>query len=117
MLATFAALLKVKLPEGAAPDSQDQLSTWLNTGGKGREYLVLQNVNNNLSIENGIWKYIAPGPGVAYGKETNTEYGNLKEDQLYNLKVDRGEKTNVADTNPKILTTLKEKLEQIKGSK
>jgi arylsulfatase A-like enzyme len=117
MLATFASLLKVKLPEGAAPDSQDQLSTWLNTGGKGREYLVLQNVNNNLSIENGIWKYIAPGPGAAYGKETNTEYGNLKEDQLYNLTVDRGEKTNVATSNPKIVANLKAKLEEIKGAK
>ncbi len=117
MLATFAELLKVKIPAMAAPDSQNHLDTWLNKGGKGRDYLVLQNVQNNLSIENGKWKYIAPGAGPAYGKETNTEYGNLNKDQLYNLSTDRGEKINLAEQNPKITAELREILKKIKAAK
>ncbi len=116
MLATFAELLKVKIPAAVAPDSQNHLDTWLNKGGKGRDYLVLQNVQNNLSIENGKWKYIAPGPGPAYAKETNTEYGNLNKDQLYNLSTDRGEKINVAEQNPTITAELRERLEKIKAN-
>lgn len=116
MMATFADLLKVKIPSGAAPDSENYLAAWLNKGGKGREYLVLQNVNNNLSIENGMWKFIAPGKGPAYGKETNTEYGNLDQDQLYNLATDKSEKVNVAAQNPKIVDQLRSKLDQVKSA-
>ena len=115
MPATFAELLRVKLPSGAAPDSENHLNTWLNQGGKGREYLVLQNVNNNLSIEDGKWKFIAPGKGAAYNQQTNTELGNLNQDQLYNLSSDIGEKSNVAVQNPKIVGKLKAKLDQVKA--
>ncbi|NEW81289.1 MAG: sulfatase-like hydrolase/transferase, partial [Mariniphaga sp.] len=117
MLASFAEILKVKLPSGAAPDSENHLNAWLNRGGKGRAYLVLQNVNNNLSIENGTWKFIAPGKGAAYNPLTNTEMGNLDKDQLYNLSTDSGEKVNVAAQNPKIVDKLRTRLNQIKGRK
>jgi arylsulfatase A-like enzyme len=117
MPATFAELLQVKIPAKAAPDSENHLSAWLNRGGKGREYLVLQNVQNNLSIEDGKWKYIAPGPGPANNKDTNTELGNLNKDQLYNLTVDRGERNNVAEQNPKITAELKVRLEKVKAVK
>jgi len=117
MFASFADMLKVKLPSGAAPDSENHLNAWLNRGGKGRDYLVLQNVNNNLSIENGTWKYIAPGKGAAYNPLTNTETGNLNQDQLYDLARDRGEKVNVATKNPKIVEKLRAKLEQVKAAK
>jgi len=117
MLATFAGLLNARLPSGAAPDSENHLNAWLNKGGKGREYLVLQNVHNNLSIENDRWKYIVPSSMPAYGKETNTEYGNLPQDQLYDLSVDRGEKVNVAKNNPLIVAKLSAKLEKIKAEK
>ncbi|MBV5349284.1 arylsulfatase [bacterium] len=116
MMATFAELLKAKIPAGGAPDSKNQLAAWMNKGGNGRDYLVLQNVNNNLSIENGIWKFIAPGKGPAYGKETNTEYGNLDQDQLYNLATDKSEKVNVAAQNPQILERLRKKLNQVKSA-
>ena len=116
MMATFADLLNVKIPSQAAPDSENHLAAWLNKGGKGREYLVLQNVHNNLSIENGTWKFIAPGKGPAYGKETNTEYGNLEQGQLYNLATDKSEKLNVAAQNPKIVDQLWSKLNQVKSA-
>jgi len=117
MIASFAGMLKVKLPSGAAPDSEDHLNAWLNKGGAGREYLVLQNVQNNLSIEDGTWKFIAPGKGSAINLETNTEMGNLKQDQLYDLSSDKGEKINVAIQNPKIVEKLRSKLELVKAAK
>jgi len=117
LLANFAELLKVKLPSGAAPDSENHLNAWLNKGGRGREVLVLQNVNNNLSIEDGTWKYIAPGKGAAYNPQTSTELGNLAVDQLYNLSLDKGEKVNVATQNPKIVEKLRSKLNQVKAAK
>jgi len=117
MLATFAGLLKVKIPVDAAPDSENHLSAWLNNGGKGREYLVLQNVQNNLSVEDGTWKFIAPGKGPAYSKETNIEFGNLDKNQLYNLAEDKGEKENLAIRHPDQVARLSTKLEEIKAGK
>jgi arylsulfatase A-like enzyme len=117
LLASFAGMLKVNLPAGAAPDSENHLNAWMNRGEKGREYLVLQNVQNNLSIENGYWKYIYPGKGPAYSAATNTEFGNLDRDQLYNLSEDIGEKNNVAVKNPEIVKRLRAKLEEIRDRK
>ena len=117
MLATFAGFLNVKLPSGAAPDSESHLDTWLNKGGKGREVIVLQNVINNLSIENGTWKFIPAGKGSAYNPSTNTETGNLNQDQLYDLSSDLGEKVNVASKNPQIVEELRSRLEKIKSAK
>ncbi len=116
MLATFANMLQVKIPEGAAPDSENHLDSWLNKGGKGRDYLVLQNVQNNLSIENGRWKYIAPGKGPAYDKYTNTEFGNSEVDQLYDLSVDTGEKNNMAAGKKSEVDLLRAKLDEVKSA-
>lgn len=115
MLATFARMLNQELPIGAAPDSENHLEAWLNKGGNGRECLVLQNVQNNLSIVNGNWKYIPSGKGAAFNVNTKTETGNLDKDQLYDLSTDLGEKVNVADQNPKIVDLLKMKLTKIRG--
>ncbi len=115
MIATFADLLKVKIPANAAPDSENHLSAWLNNSGKGRDFLVLQNVQNNLSIEDGAWKFIAPGKGPAYSKETNTEFGNLDKEQLYHLAEDRGEKENLAAKYSEHVARLSEKLAEIKA--
>jgi hypothetical protein len=111
MFASFAELLNVKLPADAAPDSENLLKTWLNKGGKGREYLVLQNVYNNLSIETNTWKFIAPVKGG-----NRLGMGIMDQDQLFDLSRDRGEKENVAVQNPKIVEKLRSKLENIKAS-
>lgn len=113
MIASFASMLKVKIPTGAAPDSENHLNAWLNNGGKGREYLVLQNVHNTLSLVNGNWKYISPSKAPAFGAHTNTEYGNLNQDQLYNLNNDQGEKVNLASQNPQLVEKFRAKLKQI----
>lgn len=98
--ASFADLCEVQIPEGAAPDSENHLSSWLDAGAEGRSLLVEQNVQNNLSITDGEWKYIPAASGPAINEQTNTELGNnSKTDQLYNLISDPGEQNNVVDDN------------------
>ncbi len=116
-MASFASLLDVKLPEGAAPDSENHLSVWLGKSKKGRDFLVEQNAQNNLSLTDGKWKYIEPGKGLAYNKNVNIETGNSPEPQLYNLKKDKGEKHNCVAAYPKQVKRLSEKLQEIKGDK
>lgn len=113
-LASFAAMLKVKKPLGAAPDSENHLKAFFSDKVKARDYLVLQNVHNNLSIINSNYKFIPANNSLRFGHNTNTEYGNDNEDQLYDLAVDIGERNNIAKDNQLIVDKLKNKLEAIK---
>ncbi|PXV61007.1 arylsulfatase A-like enzyme [Dysgonomonas alginatilytica] len=113
LFASLTGLINGEIPANAAPDSQNQLSTLLGKDKKGRKYIVEQ--AGSLSISDGTWKYIAPGNGAAYDKLTNTELGNNKEPQLYNLKQDMGEKKNLAGENPKKVAELKAILEAEKA--
>lgn len=111
--ASFAEMCGVQIPEGAAPDSENHLSSWLDSKTKGRVSLVEQNVQNNLSITDGKWKYIPAADGPVYNKQTNTELGNNpKEDQLYDLVSDPGEKNNIAKENVELVKELRSKLLQ-----
>lgn len=114
---SFAKLLNIELPEKVAKDSQNYLNTWLGKSDKSREYLVLQNLQNNLSITHNNWKYIKPGKGAAYNPFTDIELGNSMDVQLYNLKNDIEEQINVSDKYPKKVKELSKKLTQIINEK
>ena len=90
-MASFASLLGIDLPEGAAPDSEDCLDAWLGKDTQGRSYLVEQNAQNNLSIITGEWKYIEPGEGQPFNKNVGIETGNCPYPQLDNLYKDLGD--------------------------
>ena len=111
---SFAQLLGVALPTEAGPDSENQLEAWLGKDKVGREYVIGQNVNNNLSIRTRDWKYIAPGKGAAIYVQTNIELGNSQEPQLYRLSDDEAEKINRASEYPQIMRELQVRLEQVK---
>ena len=111
--ATFAQMLNQSLPEGAAPDSRPMKMAWMGKEKKGRDYLVLQNAQNNLSTTDGRWKYVRPGRGPAYNKQVNIELGNSMEPQLYDLKKDAGEKNNLAKEQPKRVQQLSAELEKV----
>lgn len=107
--ASFASMCGVSLPEGSAPDSENHLDAWLDAGKSGRNYVVVENVQNNLSITDGVWKYIPAANGPVMSKNTNTELGNNPNNhQLYNLTTDPGEKNNVYKDH-------KEKAEQLRS--
>ena len=94
--ASFADMFGLTLPEGSAPDSESHMQSWLDAEAEGRKYLVTQNLQNNLSITDGKWKYIpaADGPEIEFW--TGMELGNNPQNhQLYDLVNDPGEKDNV----------------------
>ena len=113
LYASMASLMDKNLENGAGPDSRNQLEAFLGKDPKGRDYIIEQ--AGSLSVSDGEWKYIAPGRGAAYNKLTNTELGNSKEEQLYHLRQDIGEKENVASTHPEIVAKLRGILEKEKG--
>lgn len=108
--ASLAGLLNTQPGNGAAPDSRDYLSAFLGKDKKGRDYVIEQ--AGSMSVYDGTWKYIEPGGGAAYNKLTNTELGNSKQPQLYNLKKDIGEKDNLAEKYPEKIASLKAILEK-----
>ncbi|MGN1221136.1 MAG: arylsulfatase [Candidatus Cryptobacteroides sp.] len=113
-LASFAELLGVQVPEGAAKDSQPALARLLGTDNTGRPWIIEHNLANNLGIVAGDWKYIAPGRGPAYAPLTNTELGNSKKPQLYNLKDDITEENNIAELYPEVVREMDVLLRSIK---
>jgi arylsulfatase A-like enzyme len=114
LMASFSGLAGTVLPEGAAPDSHDNLNTLLGKTNTGREWVVEHALNGRLSIIRGDWKLIEPGQGVKVLANTNTETGNDPLPQLYNLKTDIGEKNNVAPGNMDIVKELTDLLEGIR---
>jgi arylsulfatase A-like enzyme len=116
LYASLAKLANTSVEDGMAPDSRDFLSTLLNKKAVSRDYLVEQSLNSTLSIIRGKWKYIETSNGPAINKNTNTELGNLKSPQLYDLSTDPGEKNNVADKYPELANELKALLEKVKKS-
>jgi arylsulfatase A-like enzyme len=115
--ASFAKLAGVAVEENMATDSKDYLSTMLNKQSLSREYLIEHSLTNTLSIIKGNWKYIEPSGAMAVNKKTNTELGNLKAPQLYNLSIDPGETNNLAEKFPEKLVELKSLLESVKQKK
>lgn len=116
-LASFAELLGVQVPDDAAWDSQPAISRLLGTDSTSRPWIIEHNLANNLGIVVGDWKYIAPGRGQAYAPWTNTELGNSREPQLYDLAQDIEELNNVAAQNPEVVTQLDGLLQRIKSEK
>lgn len=117
MYASLAQLVNTPVEKGMAPDSKNYLSTLLNKKPVSRSYVIEQSLNSTLSIIRDKWKYIETSNGPAINKNTNTELGNSKSPQLYDLSVDPGEKNNVAEKYPEITKELKELLETEKAKK
>lgn len=113
---SLSLLVGAELPEGAAPDSRDCLSTLLGEDDKGSPFVVQQNLNNTLSIIVDGWKYIEPSLSPEREFWTNMELGNSPQEQLYNLNDDPAERENVALQNQEIVERLRRQLDSVKGS-
>lgn len=112
MTATMAALVGLDRSPGIPEDSQNQLNAWLGLELNGRDYVI--GAASSLTVLTREWKYIEPGNGRPYNALTNTEYGNSRDEQLYNIVIDRGVYDNVANENPQRLERMKLILEREK---
>lgn len=109
LFASMAALVNRKVDVGVAPDSRNQLDALLGRNVVGRDYIIES--AGSLSVSTGQWKYISPNNGPAYNNLTNTELGNAKHEQLYNLSLDIGETDNIAAQHPEVVAEMKAILE------
>lgn len=111
LLSSFSKLINQPVPRGEAADSENLLETFLGRSAKGRSVLVEH--GGTLAIVKDGWKYIVPSKGAPYAALTGIETGNSTEAQLYHLKVDKGEKNNLAAGNPVLVKELSTLLRQI----
>lgn len=111
LLASLAALVG---SEEIGPDSQNLLEVFMGKSQKGRDSFVLE-AYTKTALRAGDWVMIPPYPGPAVEKNVNIEMGNSPDYQLYNLKEDPGQKTNLAQSNPEKLEEMKKKYQEIRG--
>lgn len=119
LMSTLAELLGSDLPENAAPDSFSLLPTLLDqpSTGKVRTTLVSQSSRGYQAVRDGNWKLI---PGLGSGgfsqpsKEKPTPGGPTG--QLYDLRNDIGEKTNLFDQHPEKVAQLQKLFEEIRSN-
>ena len=115
LFASLAALVGQRLDRGVAADSVNLLPALLGQSPRGRQRLVLQ--AGSLSLRDGNWKYIEPGPGRAYSPETGIELGNAPTPQLYDLGRDPGERVNLAERNPNRTRRMANELRRIREAR
>ena len=116
MIATAAAITGQKLPANAGEDSYNLLPAFLGKKTKPiREATVHQSSRRYLAIRQGNWKLI-PGLGSGGFSKPSTVKPKKGEPagQLYNLKNDLGEQTNLYANRPKIVKRLTALLEKYK---
>ena len=94
------------------PDSYNVMDAFLGRSKTGRGDLVEQ--AQALSLRQGQWKFIEPSTGPSMNANTNTELGNDRAPQLYNLRDDPGERRNVATAHPAKVRELQALLQRIR---
>jgi arylsulfatase A-like enzyme len=142
---TFLAAADIPLPEGAAPDGLNMLSLWEHPEkGEGRKIMLYRGKGHALRVGN--WVYVPPaevpntkpvklvsqgaggladgggGPSVKLGY-TNSDFdenGKLKPDapaeQIYNLRNDPSQTTNLFQTENERLAVLRKIQQSLKTS-
>ena len=122
--ATFAEMLKVKIPAGEAVDSVSALENFRSAKAAGRRSEIVLQGTRGKSIRIGDWKFV---PKTSGGKADIGSGANPRdkrfadavvlEDALYNLKEDPSETRNVISQNPEIAESLKKRLAEIERIK
>ncbi|HVJ66438.1 MAG TPA: arylsulfatase [Caulifigura sp.] len=116
LMATCAEIVGAKLPDNAGEDSVSILPILEGRATKPvHEAVVHHSINGSFAIRQGDWKlavcrdsggWSAPLPKDTKGKT------DLPPVQLYNLKQEIGEKTNVQEKNPEVVKRLRTLLEK-----
>ena len=113
-IASFAALVGVELPLGAAYDSENHITTWLGEDTQNRDLVVEMAQSRALSIRNKSWKLLEPSNGGATQGQTGIETGYSSSPQLYNLRTSKYESNNVYSSQPAMARRMEERLANIR---
>ena len=113
-LATAADIADAKLPANAGEDSVSFLPTLLGQAGKSaRETLVSHSINGSFAIREGSWKLcLCPGSGGWSAPRPGQKDADLPAVQLFNMRDDIGEQTNLQDSQPETVARLTKLLEK-----
>ncbi len=113
VFATLAAIIGDQSLDspGTAPDSYNVLPAFVGEPGAKslRPDIILQSANGVYAIRSGAWKWIEGVPSVKAGKKLPGKFGPKADQfrpQLYNLREDPGETSNVASQNPQVVKRL-----------
>lgn len=97
LLASFAHLLGITLPDGQAADSRNMLDAFLGHDPAGLDEMV-EEALGRLALRQGNWKLIDKGKSV----------------QLYNLANDPSEQNDVTERHPDRVKQMRKRLQAIK---
>ncbi|QGY46969.1 sulfatase-like hydrolase/transferase [Maribellus comscasis] len=103
LMATVADIVDFTLPENAAEDSYSFLPVLTGENYKSpiREAIVNHSIDGRFAIRKGDWKLVLwPGSGGWSFPRTEKELNGLPDYQLFNLKEDPSEKTNLVNEYP-----------------
>jgi len=100
-MASFAKVLGIKLAPNEAPDSRDTLNAFLGKDPKGLPYMIEEARGN--ALRRGEWKYIPPRKPK---RKKSKKKSSQAKGELYNLKTDLGETTNLIDKYPEIASEM-----------
>ncbi len=117
LIGSFSALIDGEVPEGGAIDSGDMLAQMLGESMEHRPWVSELNCTNVLSVRTNEWKFLPANSNV---QNTNwgitIENGNRPYDQLFDMINDKGETTNLAESNPEVLAYMKGVLKDARAS-
>ena len=106
---TFAHLAGFEVPSDRRIDGIDQTDLLLGNRETGREHFYY----NTAGVRQGDWKYLKAD---AFFHGYAVEDDRKKFEELYNLKSDLGEQTNLAAEHPEKVAELKALMRQIEGN-
>ena len=112
LMKSLATITNSVLPDDAAPDSYDFSSVFLGSIPEKniRDHMIHHSGQGIFSIRMGDWKLILGKDSGGFTRYTAPD--GSPPGQLYNLKVDPQEQTNLYDLEPTIVSELQNRLER-----
>lgn len=111
LLASIADLVGAK---ETSTDSKNLRNTFLGNADKGREHLIIE-ATGKTALRSGDWLYIPTYSGKNFRKAVGIEVGNYPYEQLYNLKEDKAQQKNLAETDTHKLAEMKQTFINLRG--
>ncbi|MWW25335.1 sulfatase-like hydrolase/transferase [Algibacter wandonensis] len=110
----FSSLAHLTGSTEKTDDSEQLLNAFLGKSNQGRKNLILE-AGQKTALRSGDWVLIPPYEGKPVNKQVNIELGISNEYQLYNLKEDRAQKNDLANTNKEKLAELTATYHKLRG--
>ncbi|WP_299668200.1 arylsulfatase [uncultured Polaribacter sp.] len=111
LLASIADLVNTK---ETSTDSKEILQAFLGKTKKGRENLIIE-ATGKTALRSGDWLYIPAYDGENFREAVGIEVGNFPYEQLYNLKKDRAQQSNLAISELEKLSEMKQLFINLRG--